>query len=163
MYAGNLEKSDFLTALDIDRMNFEFNLYGVGATEDINCKMRYKGAFAPDDLPNILEGDLGLVWDGKLDSSDGDTGFKNYTKYNNPHKLSCYIASGLPVIVWDKSAAADFVTKNNIGYCVSDLYEINSIDFSDYDVKRDNVLKIAQMVRSGIYTKNAMDKALELL
>lgn len=29
-------------------------------------------------------------------------------KYNNLHKLSLHICAGMPVVVWDKSAIADF-------------------------------------------------------
>ena len=56
----------------------------------------------------VQEGNLGLIWDGASDSSDEDIGMKNYTRYNNPHKLSCYMAAGLPVIVWEKSAISKF-------------------------------------------------------
>lgn len=58
----------------------------------------YKGSFHPDVLPGILEGDFGLVWDGiSAQSCIGNTG--EYLKYNDPHKTSLYIASGIPVIV----------------------------------------------------------------
>ena len=158
VYAGNLvkEKSPFLHQIDKEKINFNFNLYGVGVSNDINEKMKYKGSFEPDILPNKLEGDLGLVWDGNYDESDENVGFKNYTKYNNPHKLSCYIAAGLPVIVWRKAAISDFVKKYNIGYTISNIYDINNIDFSDYNEKLKNVQDLSKKVRSGYFTKRVM-------
>ena len=102
-----------------------------------------------------------MVWDGNYDESDQNEGFKNYTKYNNPHKLSCYIAAGLPVIVWRKSAAAQFVNKYNIGYTISNLYDINNLDFSDYEEKLKNVSVIQKKVCNGKFTKDAINKVLE--
>ena len=129
----------------------------MGVFKDINNeKMLYKGVFNPEELPNKLEGNLGLVWDGNYDESDEYVTFKFYTKYNNPHKLSCYIAAGLPVIVWNKSAIADFVRKYNIGYEISNLYEINNLDFSDYEKKKENVKDLTKKVRNGYFTRKIM-------
>ena len=162
-YAGNLieKKSPFLYQLDIAKLKYKFNLYGVGIEKNLNDKMVYKGKKEPNKLPNEIEGDLGLVWDGNFDESDEGTGFKNYTKYNNPHKLSCYLASGLPVIVWRKSAISEFVTKNNIGYVISNLYEINNLDFSDYEKKLMNVQRIKLQVRDGEYTQNVIKRIIK--
>ena len=48
-------------------------------------------------------------------------------RFNNPHKLSLYVALGLPVIVWREAAIAEFVLKQGIGITVSDLLELNDI------------------------------------
>ena len=117
-------------------MKYRINLYGVGIDKDINNKIKYLNKYSPDELPNKIVGDLGLIWDGNYDESDENEGFKNYTKYNNPHKLSCYIAAGLPVIVWEQSAVADFVNKYNIGYTIKNLYDINKINLTDYTTKK---------------------------
>ncbi len=160
VYAGNLEKSDFIYQLEENKMKFTLDLYGQGLKEYNNCKITYSGQFQPDELPDDWEGRVGLVWDGNFDESDESYGMKMYTKYNTPHKLSCYIAAGIPVIVWRKAAVADFVLQNNIGYVISSLYDINELDFSDYDEKRKNVLKISEKVRSGYYTRRVIDKIL---
>ena len=101
VYAGNLkkEKSAYIYELNDKKMNFTLNLYGVGINDDIGNKRVYKNKYPANTLPNKLEGNLGLIWDGNSDSSDENIGMKNYTKINNPHKLSCYMAAGLPVIV----------------------------------------------------------------
>lgn len=163
VYAGNLKKSPFIQQIESEEIKFKFNLYGIGIEKDINDKMIYKGAFQPDELPNKLEGDLGLVWDGNFDESDENEGFKKYTKYNNPHKLSCYMAAGLPVVAWEKAAIADFIIKNNVGYVIKNIYEINNIDFSDYEEKRKNAIEIGKKVRSGHFTKEAIRKILSEL
>lgn len=162
IYAGNLDKtkSPFLYQINQEKINFKINLYGKGIEKDISDKITYQGAFLPDELPNKIEGNLGLVWDGKFDETDENQNVKNYTKYNNPHKLSCYIAAGIPVIVWRKSAIADFVDKYNIGYKISNIYDINHLDFSDYNQKLKNVKEISEKVRSGYFTKKVMSEIL---
>lgn len=160
VYTGNIErdKAAFLYQLENEKMKFHINVYGAKEEEILNKKIHYKGKKEANRLPNEMEGNVGLVWDGNIDESDENVGLKNYTKYNNPHKFSCYIAAGLPVIVWRKSAIADFVKKHNIGYVISNLYEINEIDFKDYDIKRNNVKELSKKVRAGYYTKNIIEQ-----
>lgn len=162
VYAGNLvkDKSPFLYQVQQEKINFQLNLYGVGIEKGLNEKMKYQGSYEPDILPNKLEGDLGLVWDGNFDESDENEGFKNYTKYNNPHKLSCYIAAGIPVIVWRKSAIVDLVDKYNIGYKISNIYDINNLDLSDYDEKLKNVQELSKKVRQGYFTQRVINEIL---
>ena len=162
-YAGNLinVKSPYIYQLDESKMNFKINLYGVGIEKDINSKLVYKGKFPPNELPDKIDGDLGLIWDGNFDESDENIKFKNYTKYNNPHKLSCYTASGIPVIVWRKAAIADFVKKYNIGYTISNIYDINNLNLADYKEKVNNIKNLQRKVRSGFFTINAMEKVLK--
>ena len=60
-------------------MKFSINLYGVlDNIMNNNPKINYMGKFQPDELPNVLDCDLGLIWDGNLDDSDKNIGFKNY-------------------------------------------------------------------------------------
>ena len=82
---------------------------------------------------------------------------KRYTKYNNPHKLSCYLASGVPVIAWEKAAIADFINENNIGYTINSIYDINNISILDWNKKLENVKVISKNVRSGYYTKKIFE------
>lgn len=154
VYPGNLkkEKSPFIYQLVESKMNFRLFLYGLNVEKYSNNKIIYKGSFEPDNIESII-GDLGLIWDGNFDESDENLGFKNYTKFNNPHKISCCLACDMPIIVWRKSAVADFVIKNNIGYTISNLYDINDLDFSDYNTKKKNAEKIGKRIREGYYTK----------
>ena len=163
VFAGNFNKSLFLNELSEEKMNFKINLYGVGTYNENNEKYRYFGSFLPDELPLVMQGDLGLVWDGSIDNSNTTNKFLNYTKYNNPHKLSCYIAAGLPVIVWKDAACAKFVEENNIGYLISNLYDINNLTFDDYEIKENNVKKIQEKVISGYYTITAVEEALKII
>lgn len=164
-YVGNLakNKSSFIYEIKNNEMKFNLNLYGQGYEKDKNQNfhINYKGTFSPDQLPNKLEGSLGLVWDGKLDETDEKNIYKNYTRYNNPHKLSCYIAAKKPVIVWKEAAVADLVQKYNIGYTISNLYDINKIDMSKYAEKKKNVEELSEKVRKGYFTQRVFDEILE--
>lgn len=162
--AGNLilEKSRYLSELKTLK-GVNFSLYGVSF--DKSCaseNVHYKGSFSPDKLTENLSGSFGLVWDGDtIKTCSGLYG--NYLRYNNPHKMSLYLSSGIPVITWSKSAFAEFVEKNNLGLTVNSLEdladEIKKISSEDYEEKRENVEKIAKKLKSGFYLEKAIKEA----
>lgn len=167
-FAGNLEKSTFLKNERFEKLHLSFNLYGPNFDkEKISWNnITYKGSFRPDEIPYNLEGSFGLIWDGEtLDTCSG--AFGQYMKYNNPHKLSLYIAAGVPVIVWEEAAIADFVKKHNIGIAVKSLYDVenivNSLSCEQYDVFKKNLLVLQQRVISGYYTKRALAECENIL
>lgn len=162
-YAGHFikDKTPFIYELEEEKMDFVINLYGEGILGKKNSKMIYKGKEKPEKLPSILEGDLGLVWDGSYNDDDENKGFKYYTRFNSPHKLSCYLAAEMPVIVWGKSAAADFVRKYDVGYTISNLYDINNLDFAEYLTKKTNAIKVGKLLNQGYFTQKAIKKAIK--
>lgn len=164
VFAGNLDenKSGFVYKLN----NISINLYGDNFSENKqNNNINYKGKFEPEILPNVLNGNYGLIWDGKsVESCEGDSG--EYLKFNNPHKLSLYIASGLPVITWRKAAISDFIEKNKIGILVDNLNDIKSaIEFNkkNYEEFLQNIEKIRNKVINGECTMESIKKSIELL
>lgn len=155
--AGNLDKSKYI--LELNKIKkCRFNLYGINNTLDLSSvnNANYLGLLSSEEIVYKLEGDYGLVWDG--DSITECSGIHGrYLKYNNPHKLSLYIAAGKPVITWKKAAIADFVEKENIGITVDSLEELNNIDLKrEYWDKRKNVLKLKKRIAEGYYTKKAI-------
>ena len=164
IYPGNLEprKSEFLYSLDEEKMNFKIFAYGSNYKENNNNKIIYKGVFSPDILPCKLEGDLGLVWSGKIDSTE-EVLEKYYNRFNTPHKLSSFLVAGIPVIVWGESAIAEVVEKYNIGYKINNLYQINDINLDDYEEKKKNAQRLSKKIIEGDFTKKAFDKALKIL
>ena len=163
-YAGNMDKAPFITQLESEKMNFVLKLYG-RQSDNLKLieKVVYAGKANPDKLPNFLSASAGLVWDGNIDTSDESDLLKKYTKYNNPHKASGYLAAGMPVIVWSKAAIWNFVKDNNCGYCVDNIYDINDIDLSDYAEKKKNAIEISKKIRSGFYTKKAFAAVIDYL
>ena len=151
-FAGNLNKSGFLYQMFEANSDTEFNVYGNPDDRLMLYKhVHYLGSYPPDELPAVLNGRFGLVWDGDaIDGCHGTLG--EYTRINNPHKLSLYIASGIPVIVWKEAAIADFVVKNGIGITtdsISDLNTLLQINETDYEQMKNNVLKLRNDVISG--------------
>ena len=158
-FAGNLEreKSFFLYDLEPEKMSFRLNVYGKREGLIKNAKICYRGNFSPDILPGQLKGDFGLIWDGAI-SSENINSFKDYTRYNTPHKFSCYMAAGLPVIAWREAAIAEVIRKYQVGYLIDSLYEINDLDFSLYEEYRKNAQKLGEKVRSGYFTRQVFEQ-----
>ena len=166
--AGNLhkDKSGYLYMLGDMKNKIHFNLYGINYTGAVNEFIDYKGSFTPEELPNVLCGGFGLVWDGDgIDSCTGRAG--EYLRYNNPHKMSLYLAAQIPVIVWSESATADFVRVHGVGITVNSLDEIeeriNKISNVEYRNMIENTKNISAKLTSGHYTLAAVKKAEELI
>ena len=162
--AGNLDSNKAGYIKDLDKINVKFDLYGAGYKASNSSNIFYHGALSPDKVPYSLNKGFGLVWDG--DSIDSCTGLVgNYLRYNNPHKLSLYIASKLPVIIWSGAAEADFVKKFNIGYTINSLTELpdllKQIDKQKYDQLLKNVVNVGKKVTSGQFMCEALEQALK--
>lgn len=167
-FAGNLAKSEFLQREEIKDLNIKFNLYGPNFnSKNIKGKnIKYNGSYGPEIIPYEIKGSFGLIWDGiSLNECAGS--FGNYLKVNNPHKLSLYIAAGVPVITWKKAAIADFIKKYDIGFTVDSLYDIEKIisdmDNKQYETYVQNVKKIQEKVCTGYFTRRALDEVEKLL
>ena len=164
--AGNLDigKSEYIYHLS-EIGDVKFNLFGANYSDnDHYDNISYFGTFLPDELIKNLQGKYGLVWDGNsLDTCSGLTG--EYLKINNPHKLSLYLAVGLPIIIWDEAAEADFVLKEHVGITVKSLYELSDklskVSDSDYDNMKHNAQIVGARLRNGEYMTKAIKKAEE--
>ena len=158
VYAGNLGKSRFVNFLGAIP-NWRFNLYGPNyAISGKESNVSWNGEFSPEQIVYELQGDFGLVWDGdSIDRMDDVLG--NYLKYNNPHKLSLYIAAGLPVIVPAGAAIADFVSANKIGLLVKSLNDLKNIVFTteEYQAMKANIGRLQLKVAKGDHFLAALE------
>lgn len=163
VFAGNLGKSKFLTELAKENaLGLSLNLYGPNLDANLKNKVHWLGSYSPDEIPFKLQGSFGLVWDGN--SVHGCTGFiGDYLKVNYPHKLSLYIAAGIPVITWKRAAIAQIVEDYNIGFTVDSLSEISAnIDLlhkDDYQMYLQNVANLQKKTISGVSTRSAFEEA----
>jgi len=166
--AGNLspEKSPYVYELGKIK-NVKFELMGVNYDSEANFEnVIYRGAFPPDEVANELTHGFGLVWDGpSVETCAGETG--EYLRFNNPHKLSLYLSSSLPVIIWSEAAEAEFVKEHNVGIVVSSLYNLegvlSTITVSEYNEMVKSTKKIKERLQAGYYLKTATEYALKLL
>ena len=162
VFAGNLSKSFFLKELIKEQMlsDIHFKLYGMhdGSLDfSQNSNIEYAGVFKPEET-GFISGGWGLVWDGdSIDSCMGDYG--DYLRYNSSHKTSLYIAAGIPVIVWEHSSLADWVSENKVGIAVNSLhdigYAISGLSSMDYYNIINNVHEVGNKLRRGDFMKQA--------
>ncbi len=166
--AGNLlrTKSGYIYHIHDSEQNkgLKVHLFGLSFDETVkNDDLIYHGSFPAAELPEALAGDFGLVWDG-LEASTCAGHVGEYLRYNNPHKTSLYLASGLPVIIWSKAAMAEFILKNKLGIAIDDLadakHAIEAVTQEEYAAMCENVRKISSQLRSGKHFYNALDKLL---
>jgi hypothetical protein len=139
-------------------------LYGNQYERDANPNGDdYRGEFAPD--TPFFEGPIswGLVWDGNSTSRRSESNqYESYDRFNQPHKLSLYLACCLPVIAWRKAAISDFVQKHQCGILIDDLEDIG-IQLKKYSQAdllsfRENAIRLSANVRSGHFIKQAANQ-----
>lgn len=153
-FAGALSKSLFLKNLrDVQFDNIQIHLYGNKPDDTASYPdwMKYISRFSPENVTALTEG-WGLTWDGdRIETLHGP--FGNYLKYNSSHKISLYIAAGIPVIISKESALAEFVEKNKLGITISSLLEldkrISEFDKEELQIIRKNVAEMSTVLRKG--------------
>jgi hypothetical protein len=171
VFAGNLEKSSFLEQLHLLKAKsplLHFHLYGEGKTDNVTrqANTTWHGVEKPGNLPQKLEGSFGLIWDGKsIDMPAGSHGI--YMQYISHHKLSLYIVSKLPLIAPETSAAATLIRKYNIGFTVTNLYEIEDkikkLSSAEYKQMQLNMGPLAEKISKGKCLGRAIGELLERL
>lgn len=163
--AGNLDitKCQYISQLG-EIEGVKINLYGPNFDENMKrySNIEYRGSFPVDEIPQRLNEGFGLVWDGE--SINGCLGLSGqYLKYNNPHKLSLYLSSGLPVIIWNEAAEAELVKRYKVGVCVESLYELNdvmkTITEDDYKYMLNNVKSLRNKLVKGYFSEKAIKEA----
>lgn len=161
-FAGNLKKSKFLDTLSLQYSSLD--VFGPNSSDHYGKGVAYKGQYTPTELPKHLKDNFGLVWDGdRTDTCNGK--FGEYMKFNNPHKVSLYLSSGLPVIIWKQAALADFIKNNNLGITVDSLSDMDNklkdLSPAEYAKYRTNVLNISDQLKQGTFIRSAI-KEIEL-
>ncbi|WP_297076301.1 hypothetical protein [uncultured Enterococcus sp.] len=153
--AGNLHKSPFLK-------NWQWSIpifaFGDGLSENFSANVYYQGSYAPEELVYHLPRDtFGLAWDEDLAQGGA---YGQYTRYNSPHKISLYIALGMPVIVWEESAIAQIVKRYNIGLTIRSLDEIENLichlSIAEKIQMKQNVTRISKQLTNGLFTRKSL-------
>ena len=160
-FTGNLKKSEFIQKwLDMPKSYF-VELIGL-CDEDLNVGTNaiYKGSFDADIVPSKIEASFGLVWDGNDIASCGGV-FGSYLHYNCPHKLSLYLAVGIPVFIWREAGMAQFVEKNEIGFAIDKLSDIENIltnmTLEEYQQLQENIKPIQRKITNGEFFIEALE------
>lgn len=80
-----------------------------------------------------------------------------------PYKLSTYLAAGMPVVVKNNLAQAEFITQQKLGICVDNLAEAAekaaTISDDEYVLMQRNAERVGKLIRKGYFTKRALINA----
>jgi hypothetical protein len=137
----------------------QLNLYGVFYKQTGNNNLHYFGAFEPSQLPAKLEGGFGLIWDGPSAETCSGT-YGEYLRYNNPHKTSLYLASGVPVVIWENAVMAEFVCREGVGVTAKSIYEaaekVKNITEPEYLDMCEHAAQVGKKLRQGYYLRKAI-------
>ena len=150
IFAGTLTKATWLKTFPLPIKVFG-NLPRKWSAADLPPTLNLQTILPQDTAPTELPDGIGLVWDS--DEMD-KTHYQSYQRLNSPHKLSLYLAAGLPVVIPAISPFSDFVISNKIGICISDLSEL-PISFT-FD--KDNLSHISKSIRTGKHTITLLKK-----
>ena len=160
-FTGNLEKSEFIKDWLMESRSYFIELIGIwNKPIDVGTNAAYRGSYEPDIVPFKIESSFGLVWDGDSTKTCGGV-YGNYLRYNCPHKLSLYLAIGIPVFIWKEAGMAEFVEKNGLGFAIEKLSDIDEIlaDMNDdkYQQLQSNIEPIQRKIADGSYFKEALN------
>ena len=160
-FAGNLAKSPFVSRLG--DLPLRFRLWGAKAPDAIlPPNVEYGGIAMPSEMPEkVCCCSWGLVWDG--DSLSGCSGMLGeYLKFNNPHKASLYLVSGLPLIVWSRSGAARFVERYGCGIVIESLEQLparlEALSAEEYGRMKGAIVPITEKIRRGGFFLDALER-----
>lgn len=129
VYAGalSMKKNSFLVELSKTLSHWQLlvcgNKEGLQGLQN-NPLITYQGFVPSEEFIKHIDADFGLVWDG--DSLDGCSGeYGQYLKWNSPHKVSFYLRTGLPLIIWKEAAVAPIIEEAGAGITISSLKELD--------------------------------------
>lgn len=159
--AGNLDREKSRYLKDITKVPLEWQLYGTNWPGSTSNRVTFHGQIEPDTLPAQMKGMFGLVWDG--DTIRGCNGrYGAYLLLNAPHKLSAYLAAGMPVIVNRYAAVAEFVQREGVGLLMDNLKELpdtlRALSDEDYAALKENARRVGQQLRRGEKMRAALKK-----
>ena len=167
--AGNLDTVKCGYIGQLYQLNpMKVRLFGPNFDEKLASygNIQYGGNLQPDEIPLRLDRGFGLIWDGSsIEGCLGEAG--QYLRYNNPHKLSLCLSSGIPVVIWNGAAEAGFVEKNGLGLTVDSLDELpeimENLTEEKYNEFIRNIRPVRERLVNGYYGRTAIQKALELV
>ena len=106
----------------------------------------------------------GLVWG----TSENPADEADYYRLNISHKVSTYLAAGIPVVVPSYLSNASFIREKGLGYVVDSLEEANRLveetTAEAYQYMVENVYKVNYALKQGYFTKKLLiDAVMQVL
>ncbi|GBG97505.1 hypothetical protein [Lactococcus termiticola] len=98
---------------------------------------------------------FGIFWDEGFN-------YQVYSQYTSPHKVALYMATGLPVIVWDGAGIAPFIKREGLGYTVKSLDEIDGLlaSITDEELRalKERTNYFSYFIRDGAFTRRVLSE-----
>ena len=111
-------------------------------------------------LLQLSKGGFGLVWGTSEDPAEEP----EYYKINISHKVSTYLAAGIPVVVPSYLSTAEMIRKKGLGFVVDSLAEasevIENCSGEDYQQMLERARITSFLIRQGFYTKKVLTDAI---
>lgn len=141
--------------------NMPINFIGPNSkVKDFPEYVRLLGPMDSNDIPSQLDGGFGLLY---YPQNGGYKGMHRYGEYNNPMKLSLYLASGLPVVCLSNTAHAKWIKERGVGVVIDNLSDIeqaiNAVTEDEYYKMLENIKPWQRAVSTGFFAKGAAIEA----
>ena len=112
----------------------------------------------------MSEGGFGIVWG----TSENPAEEADYYRLNISHKVSTYLAAGIPVVVPSYLSNASFIKEKGLGYVVDSLEEasrlVEGTTVEAYQQMVENVYKVSYALKQGYFTKKLLiDAVMQVL
>lgn len=145
--------------------NLQINFIGPNnQVKDYPEHVRLLGPMDSNDIPSHLDGGFGLLY---YPQNGGYKGMHRYGEYNNPMKLSLYLASGLPVVCLSNTAHAKWIKAQGVGVVIDDLSELSAaleaISEEDYYQMLERLKPWQRAVSTGFFAKGVAIEAIRTL
>lgn len=155
-FAGNPEKFRFI-------QNWKFaetSLYVFSEQVEVpeNANIKFGGWQSDGVLIEKLRtnGGFGLVW-------DDNAYWSKYMQLNANHKLSTYLAAGIPLILPKELPESQRIVEKGLGFAVSDLKEavtlVQALSDQKYHEMVQRVEAFAPLIREGFFAKKTLTEA----
>ena len=149
-FSGSPQRFGFLSSWNYD---IPLNLYSGGDFVLNGQNIRLGGwKNTTELLLEYTKGGFGLIWEQTAPAS--------YYMYHQPHKLSTYLAAGIPVIVQKGLAREQVILDYGLGFSVSSLKEaadiVRNITEDEYRHMVDRIKNISFLVKGGFFTKKLL-------
>lgn len=165
VYCGNVAGSSILAELltQLPRArSHSYSLYLANASRaerSTRDDVAVHHGYDADALPSLIacQADFGLCWWAQDVASSG------YLSLIAPHKASCYLAAGLPIVAPEGSYIGDFALNMGVGLTISSLSSLPDalagLSQNQLRAMRARCLQLSQKVSSGEYTAAALATA----
>lgn len=122
------------------------------------------GAMDNNDIPPKLDGGFGLLY---YPEKGGYKGMHRYGEYNNPMKLSLYLASGLPVVCLSNTAHSKWIKEQGVGIVINELADLKGaleeVSETAYYQMLERLKPWQRAVTRGFFAKGAAMEAIRYI